>query len=396
MKQYKTYALVLGLLFTVLVVVEYYRPKPIDWNVTFINKDKIPYGTNVLYQLLPELFKREAVSTVRQPILNQVETSLEDSAAQPVNYVFVNASFAADSLDVDALLDFVAQGNQAFISAYVFEKALRDTLHFSVASTTSIEQDSIGLVFTHPQLKNLKPARYAWARGNVELVPDAAAKATVLGKNTVGGVNFVQVPFGKGSFFLSSVPFAFSNYYVIKTPQSKYAAAALSHLPVQPVWWDEYQKQGSQENESKFRVLLSYDALTWAYYITLGGLFLFVLFQSKRTQRIIPVVEKPRNTTLEFVQVVGDLYYNYRDHKAIAEKKVNYFLEYLRLHFHEHTTDLDQELQERVAAKSGIDLQEITKLFNIIQDVRRYETVEEITLWNLNKKLENFYRNAGR
>src|SRR5690606_28020185 len=130
----------------------------------------------------------------------------------------------------------------------------------------------------------------------------------------------------KGSFYLSSVPGAFTNYYVLKPRQNRYAAQALSHLPVAPVWWDEYQKQGPVGDSSVFRVLLCHDALTWAYYIALGALFLFVVFESKRTQRIIPVLEKPRNTTLEFVKVIGNLYYNHRDHRAIAEKKVNYFL----------------------------------------------------------------------
>ncbi|MGV3540550.1 MAG: DUF4350 domain-containing protein [Rufibacter sp.] len=398
MKDYRKAAVVLGLLFTLFVVVEYYRPKPIDWSMTFSNKDKIPYGTYVLYQLLPDLFQDQEVKSVRQPIQNQVESLLahKEGGRNSVNYLFVHASFQADSLELAALLDFVRAGNQAFISAYAFEPALEDTLHLEIEATTAEEQDSMGLVFTHPSLKGKKTYTYDWEKAHLEIMPDSAAQLVVLGRNTAGGANFVQVPYGKGYFYLSSVPVAFSNYYVIKSKQNQYASLALSHLPEQPVWWDEYQKQGATGDNSEFRVLLQHEPLTWAYYITLGGLFLFLVFESKRTQRLIPVVEKPKNTTLEFVQVVGNLYFNYKDHKNIAEKKITYFLEYLRLHYHESTSVLDDEFKGRISQKTGVELTEINKLFNIIHDVRHYDTVQEITLWQLNKKLENFYRQVNR
>ncbi|WP_066832500.1 DUF4350 domain-containing protein [Rufibacter ruber] len=394
----KKWALVLALLFTVFVVVEYYRPKPVEWAQTYVNKDKIPYGTYVLYQLLPDLFPSHAVEQVRLPILNQLENywaAEEDSAAGTVNYLFVNASFQADSLDLDALLGFVEAGNNVFIGSHYFGK-LQDTLHFKVEAFSAQKKDSLGLVFTHPQFKDIPPVLYDWEKVDGVLELGSAAQATVLGKNTEGGVNYVQMPFGKGNFFLSTVPLAFTNYHVITNRQNRYAAMALSHLPDQTVWWDEYQKQGPEGESSIFRVLLSHDALAWAYYVALGGLLVFVFFESKRTQRIIPVWEKPRNTTLEFVRVVGNLYFNHGDHKVIAEKKVNYFLEYLRLHYHESTSVLDAEFQERISHKSGVDAQEVSKLFYIIQDVRTYETVQEVTLWQLNQKLENFYRQASR
>ncbi|OGX90620.1 hypothetical protein BEN49_22135 [Hymenobacter coccineus] len=58
----------LGLLalFGAYVALEYYRPKPLDWSPTYINKDKIPYGTFVLFDQLPRLLGTDSVATVRQ------------------------------------------------------------------------------------------------------------------------------------------------------------------------------------------------------------------------------------------------------------------------------------------------------------------------------------------
>ncbi|MFB9863403.1 DUF4350 domain-containing protein [Rufibacter immobilis] len=396
MRGYKAYALGLGILFTLFVVVEYYRPKPIDWRQTFSNKDKIPYGTYVLFELLPDLFKHEPVTSVRLPVVNQVEAQT-DSAAQPVNYLFVNSSFRVDSLELEALLEFVQKGNNAFISARRFPRLLQKKLGFEVGYSAKQQQDSIELLFTHPQLPKQPPFRYAWEKASETIALDSAnTKAIVLGKNSTGDTNYVQIPFGKGNFYLSSVPLAFTNYHVINPRQDKYAALALSHLPVQPVWWDEYQKQGAQGSTSVFRVLLSHEALAWAYYVTLASLLLFVLFESKRTQRIIPVLEKPRNTTLEFVQVIGSLYFNSRDHQSIAEKKIAYFLEYLRLHYHEQTNVLDEELQQKIAHKSGVKTEEVSQLFQQINFIRATDGLAEETLWQLNKQLERFYRQTSR
>ncbi|GAB3850336.1 hypothetical protein GCM10028822_15580 [Hymenobacter terrigena] len=69
---FRWYLLGLLALFGAYVALEYYRPKPIDWRPTLINKDKIPYGTYVLYDQLPRLLGTDSVQTTRLPIYNQL------------------------------------------------------------------------------------------------------------------------------------------------------------------------------------------------------------------------------------------------------------------------------------------------------------------------------------
>ena len=66
------YLLGLLALFGAYVALEYYRPKPLDWRPTLINKDKIPYGTYVLYDQLPRLLGTDSIETTRLPIYNQL------------------------------------------------------------------------------------------------------------------------------------------------------------------------------------------------------------------------------------------------------------------------------------------------------------------------------------
>ena len=69
---FRLYLLGIGLLFGGYVALEYNRPKPLDWSPTYANKDKIPYGTYVLYDQLPRLLGTDSVEVVRLPVYNQL------------------------------------------------------------------------------------------------------------------------------------------------------------------------------------------------------------------------------------------------------------------------------------------------------------------------------------
>ncbi|PTX18349.1 uncharacterized protein DUF4350 [Pontibacter mucosus] len=384
MKGYRSYIALIGLLFVALLLLEYFRPKPVDWSQTFSREDKIPYGTYALYELLPDMFPSQPVQLVREPAYNV----LQDSTLSG-NYVFITKYFEADSLDTNLLLDFVHRGNQVFIAADEFSSYLRDTLHFTTDYLNTTNSDTTGFYFTSQSEKQVytfppnSHMRSIWV--------DSQRGHEALGRNKAGQLTFMRVPLGKGSFYINSVPLAFSNYQLLTLNQSGYAATALSHLPVQPVIWDDYQNLGREEDQSVFRVLMRHEPLTWAYYLSLIGLVLFLLFKSKRTQRTIPVMEPPRNTTLDFVKAIGGLYFNHGSHKNIAEKKIAYFLEYLRLHYHLATHTLDEELRERVKVKSGADAALVDQIFALIQSIHQSSALNDQTLLMLNTYLEDFY-----
>ncbi|RAU82745.1 DUF4350 domain-containing protein [Pontibacter arcticus] len=385
MKGYRRYITLVVLLFGGLILLDYFRPKPVDWTRTFSSKDKIPYGTYALLELLPGIFENAPIQAVQQPIFNQ----LQDSTLQG-NYIFINQTFNADSLDTDRLLDFVKRGNYVFIAAESFSDNFTDTLRFQTKLLNTTDPDSTGLYFKNPALQGVY--RYPPNNNTIYLLAGDSLKYTRLGGNKAGKMNFMELPFGRGSFFISTVPLSFSNYALLTIDQSEYAASALSHLPVAPVLWDQYQSQGmSGGNTSVFSVLLSHEALSWAYYVALLTVILFLLFKSKRTQRIIPIIEPPRNTTLEFVNVIGNLYYNNGNHKDIAEKKITYFLEHLRLHYHVATSEPEEEMRGRVVTKSGAAEELVTRIFNLIESIRRSDSLGEQTLLMLNTYLEDFY-----
>ncbi|MBC8085027.1 MAG: DUF4350 domain-containing protein, partial [Hymenobacter sp.] len=229
------------------------------------------------------------------------------------------------------------------------------------------------------------------------LLPDSGVVGTQLAADTAGRAVLVRLPHGRGQFYLCTVPLAFTNYFALQPRTGNFAFAALSYLPAgRPVWWDEYQKQGRQGEQSLLRVLLAHDALRWALYLSLLGALLFVVFEARRRQRVIPILRPLPNTTLLFTRTVAGLYRQGSSHAPIAEKKIGLFLEHLRTRFHEPGLDLnDDAARERLAQKTGIPRPDVDALVRRINFLLTAPQVSDADLLALNKALNDFRKAAA-
>ncbi|MBX0290743.1 hypothetical protein K3G63_09860 [Hymenobacter sp. HSC-4F20] len=425
MTRFRAFLLGLGLLFVAFIAVEYFRPQPTDWTPTFINRDKIPYGTYVLYDQLPALFPGQPVTVTRLPIANQLLPTLgadadRDSALaangpalrpDAATYLFVNDQFVCSPLDRDALLRYLSQGNQAFIAAERITSQLLDTLHLETESVLDLDslllsraQGNHGLSRATTTLTLVNPPRgaarrYRFPQSEVPAYFRArhGARATVLVHDERQRPVLVWVPVGRGGALLSSTPAAFSNLLLLRPATAGFAFAALSALPAgRPVFWDEYQKQGPLGEQSLLRVVKQHEALRWALWLGALGALLFVLVEARRRQRIIPILQPLPNTTLLFTRTVAGLYRQGSNHALIAEKKIGLFHEYLRTRYHEPTLDLaDEATRERLAQKSGIPRTSVDALVRRIHVVLTAPQVSDTDLLALNKAINEFRRTAA-
>ncbi|NIR52258.1 DUF4350 domain-containing protein [candidate division KSB1 bacterium] len=377
------------LAFTVVIALTtwFAAPEPIDWSASFSNKDKIPYGNYILFSLLPDMFPDQTVATEKRPLYSV----LDDRSIQNTNYVILNTRFAPDKLDTRELLEFVANGNCAFVAAQRFGGKFADSLDIAT-SINIITLDSMCVNFVNPELR--APEDYIYRKGTVDFYFSKfdTARTVALGKNSENEINFIKMNFGEGALFLSTLPFAFTNYNVLFRNNSDYIFKALSYLPVQHTIWDEYYKVGNRISGSPLRFVLSHTSLKWAYYLAFGGIILFILFEGKRKQRIIPVIKPLPNTTLEFTETVGRLYYQKGDHKNLAEKKITLFLDFIRNHFRLKTGRLADGFLEKLSDTSGVSKEEIKELFSKIETVRSKNKITERELIDLHTSMETFYQ----
>jgi hypothetical protein len=386
----------------ILVFLQVITPKPINWKTSYMKKDKIPYGTSAFYEMLPFLFPNSTIISNELPIYN----SLNGKNYNRTNYIFINNEFSPDALDMRELLDFVKKGNTVFLSANYILEELEDTLKFN--SSSFFDEEILN------QKADLNKGMYGWQkevkvnlynpvlndttgyvskiRNNTYFSSFDTATVTVLGN--VGGkrVNFIKMPFGNGNFFIHTAPELFINYNFVDEKRSAYVAKVFSYLPVQQVLWDEYFKSGKIKNTNPLRVIMEHKALSTAYFVLLISIVLFILVGIKRKQRLIPIVEPWRNTTLEFVDTIGTLYYQQGSHKEIAEKQINYFLSFLRSSFRMITTEYDDIFITRLSERSGIERDKIKNLFNYISYLKAKKNIHEQELLQLNNMIEDFYK----
>ncbi len=382
-----------------IIITEVTRPKPINWKPSYTAQSKIPFGGYVLFNELRQLFPKSDITKVEESLFYIMED--RDTTAVS-NYFMINDFIDLDEQELNRLLDYVAQGNSVFLAASDIDYTLRDTLNLEVDYDYTIVEDTVTVEFTHTQLNTKK---YHFSRGvsKSHLVSVDTTNTTILGyleyehkndfNNAVEEIvrqpNFIKTAFGKGNFFINTTPQAFSNYYLLKGNED-YVSGVFAYLGDHPMYYDNYKKSGRVVITSPMRFILNQAALKWAYYLTLIGLLLFVIFRAKREQRIIPVVTPLENSSVEFARTVGSLYHQNKDYTNLISKKIRFFLAHLRQRYYVNTDTLTEKTFTTLAAKSGKTVEESKKLIEFIIHLKNKAVHSEADLIELNKKITAF------
>lgn len=392
MRGLRLYLIGSAVVLTLYFIAQYYRPKPTNWTPTYLKEDKIPFGLYILHQQLGQIFPGAEVKTSRLPVYN----TLKGKNYKHTTYFLIAGTVKCDGLDYKEMVNYMQQGNSIFIAAFDMDKKLSDVLKLKINSSFNYtKKKSEAINFVNPYLKNNTPYVFDKGLGDQYFSRIDTSRVTVLGRNGNGDINFIKYTFGKGGLYILPNPQLLANYNLLNPRGAEYAARALSCLPASSqVIWDESNTRGSIDNHSILRVLFKHDQLRWAYYLAIAGLLLFVLFEAKRRQRIIPVMEPLKNTSVDFVKVVGKVYYQQRDNKDIVSKKISYFLEYIRTTYRLKTTQIDEELISSVILKSGVHEDVVRPLFVAINHLDHAERINDNELINLNKLTEKFYKQA--
>jgi hypothetical protein len=192
------------------------------------------------------------------------------------------------------------------------------------------------------------------------------------------------------------MPEAFTNYYAAKPSNAKYIFGAFSYMPDQTTYIDQYYKVGKSVNDDTRRFVMSQPALRLAYYILIIAGTVALLFGGKRRQRPVPSLPGFRNSTLDFVEQVGALYYRRSNHSNIVHKKIAYFLESVRSRFFVNTIEIDDRFIERVTGLSGVPFPQVTQLFTFINQLRAQAEHSDKDLKALEAAIREFNKRSKR
>ena len=213
-------------------------------------------------------------------------------------------------------------------------------------------------------------------------------------------VNYIQIPYGDGSFLLHSVPLAFTNLHLLDESSVEYVEKVFSYLPPATIYWDEHSRislfgNGSNRStDSPLAYIMGQRSLRWGWYLILALVVLYVLSFSRRKQKVIPILEVNENTSIEFTETIGELYYQHQNHKKLGLLKMKLFLEYIRNHYQINTNHLDQALVRKISVKSEIPEEQVNRIFTMHQRMLDAPEVTDYLLIEFNRALEYFYENC--
>lgn len=386
MKSLRVYLFIAGVLIVIYIVAQLNRPKLVDWRETLNSNDKIPFGTYILKHQLKDIFPESELRTFKQAVYNVIaEDSVKNST-----YLIVCPGFELTKADYNQLTAYLEKGNDVFIASEYFGELMKKKLKVSTNAGFA-RADALKVGFLNKHLDTARHYAVDKGAGNNYFSRFDTLKAVVLGENIDHQANFIKYPFGPGSLYLIANPKYFSNYSLLTPDGAAYSAIALSYLKnTKQIIWDEYYTSTDESETSPVRLFLSRPLLRWAYYITIFSLLIYVIYEIKRRQRIIPVIEPLANSTLEFVTVTGQVYYEKRDNANIAHKKILYFLTRLRDEHQLKTNNLDTGFIEKLTTKLGIDHNLANELVNYIQYLKVQTRVTDQELIELNKLIEKF------
>jgi len=375
--------------------------KEIDNRITLWRDDKIPYGTYVAYQNLSHIFPDANIH------INKTSPAMTGAGLQtdPVEgsgkkaYIIIASRVNPDAQEMNALLNFAGAGNHVFISAFAFGDSLLHALNVKAAGATIFPDtdDSLRLSVYNPVTADSLSFTYPGLRYDDWARSIDTQYATVLGRDVKGRPDFLRFNYkGGGSLMLQFAPLAFSNFFLLYGNNMAYYNNTLSYLPASTseVVWDEYFRYDHERDFSAFSFILSKEPLSWAFWLMLL-LFAFIyLFESKRRQRMVPVINSLRNASLDFIRTIGRLYYQRRDNRNLVLKMNAHFLDHIRSRYNLPASVFDASLVEKLSFRMGIPKASLQELADEMASIQEQPFVTDAQLLAFNRKLEEFYQHA--
>lgn len=399
-KKNLVYIIIGTLTFALILFLEYNKKEEINWFPSYVSHHKIPFGTKVVTDIIQNKF--DSIQYVERPPFEFLKSNSDAKST----YLFVNNSISFGDDELADLLDWTSQGNTLFIASSNFEESLLDTLGLATASLFGDE--GLAHEFQHklvnPTLNLQRNFSYEKSYSTMYFSELDTLNSVVVGEVSNASdenndfeihPSIIKQNFGAGKIILSTFPVAFTNYFILKDNNKDYTAGLLSYLDdEQPLYIDSYYKSGKKFYTSPMYIFLNTKELKWAYYIILIGVVFYVIFEGKRKQRAVPIVNPLVNQSLAFTRTIADMYFEKGERKPIAEHKINYFLEGIRTNFYLNTEDQNEEFYKNLASRSNHTTEEIEAFFKKLNTVKNKTILTDEDVMDLNSSIEKFKAKA--
>lgn len=383
-KTFRIYAVIFIVVMVILALLEVNKKETTDWRKNFDVNQKSPFGLFVFDNEAKDLFKNNLKKINQAPYeyYNQHQKEAH-------NIVIIETDIDTESWK--KVMDQVSNGSDAMLVISRMSKEVSDSIGF-YDSEISFEEENV-LKLTDTKYKNdfIQLDKFPSGRGFSFIKPGVEVLGKTVEKKNTDQANFIRIKFGKGNFYVHSEPLFLTNYYLLKPGNVKYAQDIFSYLPDRETVW--FVENNTKASRFFMRFILGNPALKYAWWVFLGGLILFIFFNAKRKQRIVPIIEPLRNTSLDFVKSIGNLYLQEGDFHDMMAKKAQYFLNRVRMDLLIDTQNIDEEFAKKLQLKTGKPIEMINEAISLIKRAQDpYASVMKEDLAKINKLLDEILK----
>ncbi|MBW3520939.1 DUF4350 domain-containing protein [Chryseobacterium sp. NKUCC03_KSP] len=383
-KTFKIYALIFIIVMVILALLEVNKKEVTDWRKNFDVNNKSPFGLFVFNKEVKDLFKNDLTKLDVAPYDYYTEKD-----KKPHNILIVESEMDPESWN--KILDEVSKGSDAMIIANRLPKNISDTIGFYGSKISYEDQNVLKLTDKKYQNDFIKLDKFPSGRGFSYIKPNVQVLGKTVEENNEDQANFIKAPFGKGNVYVHCEPLFLTNYYLLQSGNVRYAQSVFSYLKDRETLW--FVESNTKESRSLLRFILSNPALKYAWWVFLGGLLLFILFNIKRKQRVVPIIEPLKNTSADFVKSIGNLYLQEGDFHDMMAKKAQYFLNKVRLDLLIDTQDLDGEFAKKLQLKTGKPAEMVNEAIVLIRKAQDpYASVMKEDLARINSLLDEILK----
>lgn len=412
-----------------------------NWWVNYKTDSDDPYGLYIFHEMLKEHTGDDNLIRIEQKIADTLKTFDEG------NYVFIGNQFFGDSATIAEIVTFAEKGNTALIAFQYRSSIVNNLCGYSYESEEVIEPEIVmdTNIYYDPE-RGIYDTVY-YEREEEELLDekdvffeeeneDGTATATItigtlsneiFRRNSVDTVahfwnnfsedtgicafetvgminnapNLIRFKVGKGQILLHHTPLVFTNYFARQDFFLNYYNEIFKDFNSNIIIWDEYSRtphyeSGSHytpENNSPLTEFLKIENFRWAWYTLLIMFTLMIVFGAKRKQRIIPIIKHKDNSSKEYIETIGSLYYQSEDHASLAKLKLKLFNQHLFTRYGMLLSE-EEAVIEKLSVVSGVEKNLVNDIAKKQKAANHLEQVSSDFLISLYLSIEKFMSNG--
>jgi hypothetical protein len=328
-------------------------------------------------------------------------------------FIFVGDEFVFNDQEIDSLFARIKSGSKLFLAQHTLDKKIYQRLFdnieisydYGLSTKVKTPQNSYAfyLIFQSDTIAN------KWKGYRNALLSGSQSHKTL---STLSGLeNSIAIPYGKGYIYLCATPELFVNYQLKRKEGFYYSRTWLNRIPAnENVYWlelgrfkkdenqfneDEIEDGSDKRDDSYLQFIFQKKQLVYAMVLALFGVLLFLIFRSKRTQPVVPVIPPKKNMSLEFADTITSIYFSNRNPYVLLNIQKKNFYEAILKHFF---VDLSKRTEDKeinsLSQKSTVDVFAIKEIITGFETTE-VSSVDEDYLLQQSRRYLYFYTKSG-